>query len=148
MDKKPYEDLGDHIETGTRSIAQLVDSLGSFKKILNTVFLLGSCVAIGIAGWAGYRFVEKQTEINNYLPIKQLLGKSIDGNCFFYKIDEHTYTIEYFKGYDKATDSTINIISTFHYKPKDIKFVCEYLKPIEAEKVAGESSTHSIKLTD
>ena len=133
MNKKPYENLGDHIETGTKSISQLVDSLGSFKKIINTIFLLGSVGAIGFALWAGYRYVEVQTTIPNTAIGRELLAKSTDGNCFFYKWDNYKYTVEYFSGYDLIIQSTVSLTASFSIPPSDIKLICERLKMKQRE---------------
>lgn len=138
MNKKPYEDLGDHIETGTRSISQLVDSLGSFKKIINTIFLLGSVGAIGFALWAGYRYVELHTTTSSPAIKRELLAKSTDGNCFFYKWDDYKYTVEYFGGYDQLIQSTVSLTASFGIPPSDIKLICERLKERQREDILNQ----------
>jgi len=128
MDKKPYDNIGNHIETSTRSISQLVDSLGSFRKIVNTTFLLGACVFIGLSGYAGFKWIEAKTNIEGAVTKKQLLAKSTDGNCFLYKWSEQKYTVEFFDGYDSMVDSVIIKTATFYSQPEDVKNICKRLK--------------------
>lgn len=127
MEKGPYKTLGEHIKAGTESISHLVNSLSSFKKVANTVFLLASGAIIGLGSLYFYREIESKHKTIT----RELLASSMDGHCLSYLWNSSTLTIEYRLGYNPSIQANTSIIAEIGNVPADknnFDAICQYLK--------------------
>lgn len=120
--------LSGRIKIATQSTSELVNSLGSFKHIIHTLFLIGGGVSIGLLGWAGYKYVDAYVRPPINIDNKELLAKSTDGFCSFYKRGEGNYLVEYFKGFDNAIEGNIYVMAKFSTYPRNVGKTCSLLK--------------------
>lgn len=125
MDK---DELSERIKTTTQATADLVNSLGSFKHIAHTVFLIGSLTTLGLLGWAGYKYVDTYVRTPVNIDELELLAKSASGMCSFYRRGNDTYIVEYFKGFDKLIDANIHVVAKFTEYPRNVGKTCSLLK--------------------
>lgn len=125
MDK---DELSERIKTTTQATTDLVNSLGSFKHIAHTVFLIGSLTTLGLLGWAGYKYVDTYVRTPVNIDELELLAKSASGMCSFYRRGHNTYIVEYFKGFDKLIDANIHVVAKFTEYPRNVGKTCSLLK--------------------
>lgn len=120
--------LSGRIKVATKSTSDLVNSLGSFRHIAHTIFLIGGVVSIGLLGWGGYKYVDAYVRPPINIDNTDLLAKSTDGFCSFYKRGEGNYLVEYFKGYDNTIEGNIYVLAKFSTYPRNVEKTCSLLK--------------------
>lgn len=120
--------LPGRIQVATKSTSDLVNSLGSFKHIAHTIFLAGGVVCVGLLGWGGYKYVDTYVRHPVYIDEAELLAKSVEGFCSFYKKSEGYYLVEYFKGFDTVIDGNIYVRARFDTYPDNVGKICSLLK--------------------
>ena len=124
------------IKVVSESTADLVNNLGSFKNVLHTLLLLFGVTVTAAVGWGSYKFINLFTVTPSDTEEIELLAKSTDGLCVFYRKKESFYIIEYFKEEHETINGGLRILVEFQYKPKNVEKICTILTSIASNDIS------------
>lgn len=127
--------IPESIERVGGSTVEIINKLDSLQHILRFILLVFSLAFIGVGSWGAYKFIDWRFTHKVEAPA-EILSKSSDGTCYYYREDAKSYNIEYVHGYDGELEGLVTTRIRFDDPRQNINALCNLIK----EKVGVKSS--------